>query len=116
MNQKVDSQKNEMVEHLMGSLHLSGNIDQVSSEMLRGVCVVTHRAESGRITRYVPLSVYGYITSGSISSIRETREWLICSTRNIAIDQIVRATTLGASVISRRLVMSEAVEQMWAGK
>ena len=115
MTQKVNSQKSEMVEHLTESLHLSIS-DQVSTEMIRGVLTVTQRAESGRVTRYVPHTVIALISDGGISSFKETRRWLICSTRNSAIDQIVRATTLGASVVGRRLVMSEAVEQMWGGE
>lgn len=112
MTQSINTQDTEMVEHLARSLHLSGS-DQVSTEMIRGVATVTKRADSGRITRYVPHTVISLVTDGGMTSFKYDERWLICSTRNMVIDQIVSATTLGASVIGRRLVMSEAVEQKW---
>jgi len=104
-----------MVENLVVSLNINIT-DHVTTEMIHGVATVKQQAESGRVTRYVPHTVIALISNGGISSFKEDRKWLICSTRNSAIDQIVRATTLGASVIGRRLVMSEAVEQMWGGE
>jgi acyl CoA:acetate/3-ketoacid CoA transferase beta subunit len=112
MTQNINTQDTEMVEHLTRSLHLSST-DEISTEIIRGVATLTKRTDRGQIMRYVPHTVISLVTDAGMTSFKDDRKWLICSTRNMVIDQIVSATTLGASVIGRRLVMSEAVEQKW---
>lgn len=116
MIQKSDTEnyEYEMVENLVASLHFNIT-DHVTTRMIRGVATIMTQTDRGQILRYLPHTVISLNKNSGMTSLKDERRWFICDTYNSLIDQIESATTLGASVISHRLVMSEAVAQMWYG-